>query len=93
MAQRSLVPQFDKDDLDFGTQPDTLTHEEAVAWFGYKVRALLGISTDEFLRRWDAGEYFDIGEDGIGRKVNELVMSMGVVRPDVHGKPRPRPRN
>lgn len=89
MAQRSPVPEIDDD----GVPPvDHLTPEEAREYFDAKVRRLLGISTEEFLRRWDAGEYFGIGEDGVGRKVNEVVMSMGVVRPDVHGKPRPRPR-
>ncbi len=92
MAQRSSVPPFDSDELDARTQPATLTHEESVVWFGHKVQDLLGISTEEFLRRWDPGECADLDEYGVGRKVNELVMSMGVVRPDVHGKPRPRPR-
>lgn len=89
MAQRSPVPEIDDD----GVPPvDHLTPEEARELFDSDVRRLLGITTEEFLRRWDAGEYADLDEFGIGRKVNELVMTMGVVRPDVHGKPRPRPR-
>ncbi len=88
MAQRSPVPEIDDD----GVPPvDWLTPEQARELFDADVRRLLGISTEEFLRRWDAGAYFDLDEYGVGRAVNELVMSMGVVRPDVHGKPRPRP--
>jgi hypothetical protein len=40
---------------------DWLTPEESRAFFDEMARELLGISGDEFLRRWDAGEYyFDI---------------------------------
>lgn len=93
MAQRLPIPDIDHDAKgEARRHPDSLIHEEAVALFGRKVERLLGIPTEEFLRRWDAGEYHGIGEEGIGRKVNELVMAMGVVRPDVHEHPRPRPR-
>jgi hypothetical protein len=91
MAQRSPAPDLD-DEVPARRHPDSLTHEEAVALFGETVQRLLGISTEEFLRRWDAGEYYAQEEDALGRRVNELVMIMGVVRPDVHDKPRPRPR-
>jgi hypothetical protein len=96
MAQRAPLPTTedldDLDDLDDQRYAGRLTHEQAVALFGETVQRLLGISTEEFLRRWDAGDYYGMEEDALGRKVNELVMFMGVVRPDVHGKPRPRPR-
>ena len=69
---------------------DWLTHEAAVAFFDDQARRLLGIPTEEFLRRWDDGEYGDLDDNGLGRRVNQLVMLMPVVRPDVHSKPRPR---
>ncbi len=89
MAQRSPVPEIANDDA---PPVDWLTPEQARRLFDADVRRLLGISTEEFLQRWDAGEYADLDEHGIGSAVNELVMTLGVVRPDVHGKPRPRPR-
>ena len=39
------------------------THEETKAHFDAKAQELLGISSDEFLRRLDAGEYDDIIDD------------------------------
>lgn len=88
MARRSPVPGIDDD----GAPPvDWLTPEQARELFDADVRRLLGISTEEFLQRWDAGEYFDPVEYGVGQAVNELAMTLVVVRPDVHGKPRPRP--
>lgn len=94
MVRRASTAHADLDHHEGSEQrhPDSLTHEEAIGWFDRKVQYLLGISTEEFLRRWDAGEYYGIGEEGIGRQVNELVMLMPVVRPGVHGQPRPRPR-
>jgi hypothetical protein len=35
------------------------THEEGRRLFDERARELLGISGEEFLRRWDAGEYTD----------------------------------
>ena len=84
MAQQR--PRHDDPDI----PDDWLTREEAAALFDQKVQRLLGISTAEFLRRWDAGDYGDLDDNGIGRKVHEIVMLMPVVRPDVHSKPRPR---
>jgi hypothetical protein len=51
-----------------------LSDEEAVAFFDRNARALLGISGEEFLRRWDAGEFhdrFDVDPD-----ITSLVMLM-----------------
>ena len=71
---------------------DWLTHEEALALFDADVRRLLGMSTEEFLRRWDAGQFFDVTEETLfGRRLNEIIMSMPIVRPDVLSRLRPRP--
>lgn len=59
---------------------DLLTPEEARAFFDRRARELLGISGEEFLRRWDAGEYRPVPDDAEGRKVGELVMMMPFAR-------------
>jgi hypothetical protein len=40
-----------------------LTDDEARAFFDEQARALVGLSGEEFLRRWDAGEYDAIADD------------------------------
>jgi hypothetical protein len=50
--------------------------EEAQAIFDRRVRHELGISGDEFLRRWNAGEYGVLGElpdTTEGRRIRRLV--------------------
>ena len=41
-----------------------LTVEESWAFSDHKARTLLGISGAEFHRRWNAGEYDEIADDG-----------------------------
>jgi hypothetical protein len=45
-------------------QVQELTVEETRAFFDRMARELLGISADEFRRRWNAGEYDAIVDDG-----------------------------
>jgi len=40
-----------------------LSEAESAAFFDGKARELLGISGDEFRRRWDAGDYDAIADD------------------------------
>ena len=40
-----------------------LNLEESRAFFDEKARQLLGISGEEFLRRWNAGEYVEIADE------------------------------
>jgi hypothetical protein len=40
-----------------------LTPEESRAFFDAKARELLGISGEEFVRRWRAGEYDEIADE------------------------------
>jgi hypothetical protein len=51
-----------------------MTPEEALAFFDREARKTLGISGDEFLRRWDAGEYRPVPDTREGRKIGLLVM-------------------
>lgn len=55
---------------------DVIEGEEGRAYFDRRARALLGISGEEFLRRWDAGEYRPVPDTPEGRKVGRLVMLM-----------------
>ena len=52
---------------------DLLTPEEGRGLVDRRARTLLDISGDEFLRRWDAGEYRPLQDNAEGRKVGELV--------------------
>jgi hypothetical protein len=72
MAQRSPLP-----DDQIGIPPiDEISDEEARAYFDAQARRLLGVSGDEFLDRYEAGEYW--GETDFDRyhKINELIMIM-----------------
>lgn len=59
---------------------DLLTPEEARALFDRRARQLLRISGEEFLRRWDAGEYRPVRDDVDGHKVGELFMMLPFAR-------------
>ena len=58
-----------------------VTAEEGRALFDYKARQYLDISGEEFLRRWDAGEYRPIADTPEGRKIGRLVMMLPFARP------------
>lgn len=75
------VPRFDPT---FDEEFELLT-SDADAWavFDAEARRMLGISGEEFLRRWDAGAYADLGEDTpYGRRVNEMVFLLLAVSPE-----------
>ena len=57
------------------------TYEEGMAWLDAEARRTLGISGEEFLRRYDAGEYAGIEEDEVGRAVVNLRFSIPFARP------------
>ncbi len=57
-----------------------LTREEGKQLFDYQARKLLNISGDEFLRRWDAGEYQPVPDTPEGRKVERLAMLIPFAR-------------
>ena len=58
------------------TSPQVLSASEGRARFDRQARRELGISGEEFLRRWDAGLYRPIPDTPEGRKVGRLVMLM-----------------
>lgn len=55
-----------------------LNAEESQAFFDDMVRTLLGISAEEFERRWHAGEYAEIADDPDHSDVGYLAMLGGV---------------
>lgn len=57
------------------------TEAEARAFFEQEVQRLLGISGEEFFRRWDAGEYRDTPDIPENWPIYHLVMMMPLGRP------------
>ena len=49
-----------------------LSDEKAREFFDREAQRLVGLSGDEFLRRYDRGDYVGIEEDEFGRRVVEL---------------------
>ena len=64
--------------------PTVLPPEEARALFDRQARRLVGMSGEEFLRRWDAGEYEgrNLDEDQETRKIASLAMLIPFGRAD-----------
>jgi hypothetical protein len=57
-----------------------VTREEGKAIFDCEARQLLGISGEEFLLRWDAGEFRDQTDMDEIHKINRLVGMMPFAR-------------
>lgn len=75
MAVRARTQWTDdefEDDDDWGV--DFLTEEEAYDLFDRQAHLALGISGEEFLRRWDAGEVPPVPDTPEGRPLGHLVM-------------------
>ena len=56
------------------------TEQEGRALFDYQARKELGISGEEFLGRWDAGEYRDLVDAVMVRKIERLTMLIPFAR-------------
>ncbi len=81
MAQRSPIEPIDDAPVADDRGYDELTPEEAREVFEADIRRLLGISGDEFLRRYDAGELVPYDEEGENVRVVSAILSMTLVRP------------
>ena len=53
---------------------------EAHEIFDYQARRLMGMSGEEFLRRWDEGEFRDLFDKRGHENLTSLVMKMGLGR-------------
>jgi hypothetical protein len=60
---------------------DFFSKEEARAFFEQEVQRLLGISSEEFFRRFDAGEYRDTPDTPEYWHIYHIVMMMPLGRP------------
>lgn len=56
------------------------TPEEGRAIFERQAQRTLGISGEEFLRRWDNGEYQPVPDDTEGRKIARMSMMISFAR-------------
>ncbi len=72
------VPQLATEEEERGWR--ILLPEEGRAFFGEASRNLLGISGDEFLRRWDAGDYRDLPDAPESSDVAYMAMMMPFAR-------------
>lgn len=63
-----------------GTEIAYLSAEEACEVFDYQARKLMNMSGEEFLRRWDAGEYRDSFDAPGHESLTSLVMMMSLAR-------------
>jgi len=78
--QHNNVPpdQDDPEAMDFIHE---VTSDEAFAYFNEQARAILNISGEEFLRRWDAGEFRPVPDSREYWDLGRLVMLIPLVRP------------
>lgn len=72
------MPTTDRTDYRTMVTADELTPDEAREIFDRAAREEFGISGEEFLRRWDAGEYADTDDP----KITRLEILMPLARPD-----------
>ncbi len=80
--QRPEPPASDQEDGFVLPSVVELSDEEARAHFDRQARRLVGLTGEEFLRRYDRGDYAGIEEDEFGRRVIALEMSIPFVRPE-----------
>ena len=55
-------------------EPTVLDAELGIAMFDQEARRVVGISGDEFLARWDAGEFRDWEDTPEGRRLSFLIL-------------------
>jgi hypothetical protein len=56
--------------------PSVMPAEMAIAMFDEEARLTTGLSGEEFIRRYDAGEFRDYEDDAEGRELMHLIMLM-----------------
>lgn len=58
----------------------TVTPEQGRRLFDEAVRREMGISGEEFIRRWEAGEYWEIADEEGRRHIGYLIGMMPLAR-------------
>lgn len=54
--------------------PSVLPAEQAAALFAHEAKRLAGVTTEEFLKKWDAGDYRDLDATPEGRDIAYLAL-------------------
>ncbi len=72
------VPRLDTEEAERAWR--TLSPEEGRAYFDEASRNLLGIPGEEFLRRWDAGEYRDTPDIPESNGIRRMAMMIPFAR-------------
>lgn len=84
MVTKHIKPDYGPvpDDFDPDEIPGIhfVSKQEARELFDREAMKTLGISGDEFLRRWEAGEWQPVPDDTEGRKVARLSMKIPFAR-------------
>ena len=88
VSLKHLIPQKNKKalpdsllDLEGLPGIDIPSADEAHAFFDSQAREALGISGEEFLRRWDAGEFQPVSDETPeDRKIGHLAMLVPFAR-------------
>lgn len=82
MAAEASAQEWPEDEYEVDEETGVifLTEEQGRALFDRDARKALGISGDEFLQRWDAGEYASIPDTPEGWPIARLVMNLPLVR-------------
>lgn len=62
-------------------QPRALSEEEGKVFFNEQAHRMLGISGEEFLRRYDQGEYDEVPDTREGWPAMRLIMLIPFARP------------
>lgn len=84
MVTKSLKPDYGPVPGDF--DPDEIpgvhfaSKQEAGEMFEAEARKTLGISGDEVVRRWEAGDWQPVPDDTEGRRIARLSMIIGFYR-------------
>lgn len=83
MVARPHNQEEESDTFDSREFEDVRILSEEGAWEFFNDEALrtLGITGEEFLRRWDSGEFFPVPDTTEGRKVGGLAMIIPFGRP------------
>jgi hypothetical protein len=54
--------------------PSVLPEDLAAALFDHEARRVVGLSAEQFLAKWDAGEYGNLEDSAQGREIAYLVL-------------------
>jgi len=82
MVAKSIKPDYGPvpDDFDPDEIPGVhfVSKQEAREFFESEAMKTLGITGEEFVRRWEAGEWQPVPDDTEGRKIARLSMIIGL---------------